>query len=87
MSWAGLGLGGLGPHLVGLRQQGARLLLRVGPLALAALLVGLALGQIGLPADVVDIDHTAVGVEVKDLVDRRFKKTNIVADDHQATLM
>ena len=43
MFWAADGLGRLGPHLVGLREQGAGLLLRVGALALAAPLVGLAL--------------------------------------------
>ena len=39
----GDGLGGLGAHLVGLRVQRGGLLLGVRPLALAALLVGLAL--------------------------------------------
>ena len=44
----GLRLGGLGAHLVGLVGERLGLVLGVGPLALAALLVGLALGEVRL---------------------------------------
>ena len=53
-------------------------------LALAALLVVLALGEVVVPAHVVDVDHGAVGVEVEDLVDRRLEQRVVVADDHEA---
>ena len=61
----GGGLAGLGAHLVGLVGERLGLRLGVGALALAAALVGLALGEVGLPAHVVDVDHGAVGVEVE----------------------
>jgi hypothetical protein len=66
----GDGLGGLGPHLVGLGHQRAGLLLGVGALPAAAPLVGLPGLQVRLPAQVVDVDHRAGGVEEPDLVDR-----------------
>ena len=77
----------LGPHLVGLRHQGAGLLLGVGALALAALLVAFALGQVGLPADVVDVDGGAVGVEVPHLVDHGVEQLDIVGDHDEAALV
>ena len=69
----GAGLGGLRAHPGGLARRRATLLLGVGPLALAAPLVGLALLQVGLPADVVDVERGAVRVEVEDPVDGRAR--------------
>ena len=70
----GLRLGGLGAHLVGLVGQRLRLVLGVHPLPLAALLVGLALGEVRRPAHVVEVDLGAVGVEVQHLVDARLEQ-------------
>jgi hypothetical protein len=56
MFCAAVALVALARIFLGLVQQGGRLLLGVGVLALATPLVGLALLQIGLPADVVDVD-------------------------------
>ena len=53
------------------------------PAPAAAPLVGLALGQVGLPADVVDVQHGAVGVQVEDLVDDLLDEVDVVADDEQ----
>ena len=64
-----------------------RLLLDVGALLLAALLVGLALAQVVLPAHVVDVDDLAVGVEVEDLVDGRPDELDVVADHDDAALV
>ena len=70
----GAGLRGLGAHLVGLAPQRLDLAFGVGPLTVAAALVGLALLQVGLPADVVDVEGGAVRVEVPDLVDDRVEQ-------------
>ena len=78
-----LRLGRLGPHLVGLVGERLRLVLGVHPLALAPLLVGLALEQVRRPADVVDVDLGAVGVEVQHLGDRRLEQPDVVADHDQ----
>jgi hypothetical protein len=83
----GLGLGRLGPHLLRLGLEGGGLPGGVGELALAAALVGLPLRQICLPADVVDIDHRAVGVEVEDPVHHGVEEVHVVADDDQAALV
>ena len=83
----GLGLGRLGPHPVGLVGQRLRLVLGVDPLPLAALLVGLALLQVGLPAHVVDVDLRPVGVEVQDPVDGGLEQGVVVADHHEAALV
>ena len=53
-------------------------------LALAALLVGLALLLVELPAHVVDVDLGAVGVEVEDLVDDRLDQVDVVGDHDEA---
>ena len=79
----GDGLGGLGAHLVGLREQRGGLLLGVGPLAPAALLVRLALLQVGVPAEVVLVELAAVGVQVEHLVHRRAQQVGVVADDDE----
>ena len=83
----GLRLGRLRPHLVGLGDQRAGLPLGVGPLLLAAPLVGLALLQVALPADVVDVDLGAVGVEVPHLVDDGLEQLDVVADHDQAAVV
>ncbi len=80
-----LGLGRLGAHLLGLRGERPGGLLGVGPLALAPLLVGLALREVALPADVVLVERGPVGVEVEHLVDHGLEQLDVVADDHQAT--
>ena len=80
----GPGLGRLGAHLVRLRLQRGGLPLGVHPLPAAAPGVGLALLQVGLPAEVVDVQHAAVGVEVEDLVDHGVEQLGVVADHHQA---
>ena len=81
---SGSGLRGLGSHLIRLLHEGARLLLGVGALALAAVFVLLALGQVVLPAHVVLVNHAAVGVQVKDAVDDELHEVHVVADDQQA---
>ena len=65
------------------------LALRLGvrPLALATPLVGLALGEVGLPAHVVDVDLAAVGVEVQHLVDGLLEQRVVVADHDQPALV
>ena len=63
------------------------LLLGVGALALAAPLVGLALLEVGLPADVVDVERGPVGVEVEDPVDDVLEQADVVADHHQPALV
>ena len=83
----GLRLGGLGPHPVGLVGERLRLVLGVDPLALAALLVGLALLEVGLPAHVVDVDLGPVGVEVEHPVDGRLEQRGVVADHDQPALV
>ena len=50
------------------------------PLALAAPLVGLALGEVRRPAHVVDVDLLAVRVEVEDLGDGLLEQRRVVAD-------
>ena len=56
-----------------------------GALALAAALVGLALGQVRLPADVVDVDLGPVRVQVEDPGDGLLQQGDVVADhDHAA---
>ena len=82
-----LRLGGLRAHLVGLVGERLGLVLGVHPLALAALLVGLPLGEVGLPADVVDVDDRAVGVEVQHPVDAGVQQADVVGDHHQAALV
>jgi len=79
------GFGGLRSHPVRLRVEYCGLLLGVRPFALAASLVGLALGQVSLPPDVVDVEHGAGGVEVKHLVDGDLEQLDIVADHHETT--
>ena len=83
----GLRLGRLGAHLVGLVGQGLGLVLGVDPLPLAALLVGLALLEVGLPAHVVDVDLGPVRVEVQHPVDGGVEQGGVVADHHQAALV
>ena len=83
----GLGLGRLGAHLVGLVGERLGLVLGVEPLALAALLVGLALGEVGLPADVVDVDRRPVGVEVQHPVDAGLQQPDVVGDHHEPALV
>jgi hypothetical protein len=80
-------LGGLGAHLVRLRAQRVDLLLRVGALPLPAALVQLALVQVGLPVDVVDVKHGPVRIQVVDLVDATVQQVDVVADDDQATVV
>ena len=80
-------LGGLGPHLVGLGHQGAGLLLGVLPLALPAPLVGLTLREVGLPADVVEVQLGPVRVQVEHPVDHGVEHLHVVADDHEAALV
>ena len=80
----GLRLGGLGAHPVRLVGQRLGLVLGVHPLALAALLVGLALQEVGPPAHVVDVDLGPVGVQVQDLVDGPLQQRGVVADHDQA---
>jgi hypothetical protein len=76
-------LGRLRAHLVGLLHQRGRLLLRVGPLAVAASLVDLTLLQVGLPPDVVEVEGGAVGVEMEHLVHHRVEQIDVVADDDE----
>ena len=78
------GLGGLGPHLVGLGHQRAGLPARVDPLPTAAPLVGLALLQVGLPAQVVHVQTGPLRVQVEHLVDHVGQQAHVVADHHQA---
>jgi hypothetical protein len=80
-------LRGLGPHLVGLRHQRRGLLLGIGALPLAALLVGLTLLQVGLPADVVLVQLRAVRIQVVDLVDHLIEERHVVADDEEPALV
>ena len=80
----GASLRGLGAHLVGLTSERLYLAFSISPLTVAASLVGLALLQIGLPANVVDIEGGAVRVEVPHLVYDRVEKPDLVADDYQA---
>ncbi len=54
--------------------------MRVRPLPLAPPRVRLALLQVRLPAHVVDLQQTAVGVQVEDLADDRVKQRGVVAD-------
>ena len=79
-----LGLGGLGSHLVGLVHQGVGLALGVVPLALAASLVGLPLGEVRRPPHVVDVDLGPRGVEVEHPVDGGLQQPGVVADHDQA---
>ena len=60
---------------------------RVLQLALAALLVGLARLEVGLPVDVVDVERGAVRVEVVDLVDDGVEHLGVVADDDEPALV
>ena len=83
----GLCLGRLRPHPVGLVGERLRLVLGVHPLALAPLLVGLALLEVGPPAHVVDVDLGAVGVQVEHPVDAALQQGGVVADDHQPALV
>ncbi len=81
------GLGRLGPHLVRLGLEGVDLLLGVGPLAAAAALVELPLGQVRLPVDVVDVQGGAGGVEVEDLVHAAVEQVDVVADHDQPAVV
>ena len=83
----GTRLGRLRAHLVGLGAQRVDLALGVGPLAVPATLVGLALLQVGLPAEVVDVDRGAVRVEVPDLVDDGVEQFDVVADDDEPAVV
>lgn len=74
----------LGAHLVGLGVERGGLLLGVLPLAAAALLVGLALLLVELPAHVVDVDRGPVGVQVEHLVDDRLDQVDVVGDHDEA---
>ena len=80
----GHGFGGLGPHLLPLGAQGGGLLLGVGALPTAPVLVVGALLEVGVPAQVVDVEDPATGVEVHDLVDGVAQELNVVADDDEA---
>jgi hypothetical protein len=80
-------LGRLGAHLVGLGHQRRRLLLGVEPLPTPAPLVGLALQEIGLPPDVVDVELGPVGVQVEDSVDDGVEHRHVVGDDDQPALV
>jgi len=77
------GLGGLGPHLVRLGQEGTGLPLGVGALAAPPLLVVLTGLQVGVPPEVVDVELGAVGVEVEHVVDGQAEQLDVVGDDHQ----
>ena len=83
MLCAALALVALARILSACAMQRVGLLLGVGPLALAAALVGLALLQVGLPADVVDVERGPVGVQVEHLVDDGLEQLDVVADDDQ----
>ena len=78
------GLGRLGPHLVRLCHQRTGLAARVHPLPPAAPLVGLALLQVGAPAQVVGVQAGPLRVEVEDLVHHVAEQRDVVADHHQA---
>ena len=64
--------------------QCGRLLLGVGPLAPTAVLVVGPLLEIGVPAQVVDVEDPAAGVEVHDLVDGVAQQLDVVGDDDEA---
>jgi biotin transport system substrate-specific component len=83
----GHGLGRLGAHLVRLGHERPGLLLRVGTLTAAGPLVGLALGQVLLPAQVVHVDRGPVGVQVIDLVDHGLQQIGVVGDDQEAAVV
>ncbi len=78
------GLGRLGAHLVGLLHELPGLLLRVRALALAALLVGLALQQVRLPAHRVLVELGPVRVEVEHLGADGFEQAGVVGDHDDA---
>ena len=79
------GLGGLGTHLLSLSAQGGGLLLSVGPLLTTASLVLGTLAQVGVPPQVVDVQHPTVGVQVHHLVDGVAQQLDVVRDDDEAT--
>ena len=54
------------------------------PIAIALALVFLALLEVGVPPQVIDVDVSAVGIQVKDLVDGVAQELNVVGDDHDA---
>jgi hypothetical protein len=80
----GHGLGRLGAHLVGLLHELLGLLLCVVALALAALLVGLALREVRLPAHRVLVELGPVGVEVEHLRTDGFEQSRVVGDHDDA---
>ena len=60
------------------------LLQGVGTFLAAAALVFLALLEVGGPAEMVDVDVGAVGVQVKHLIDGVAQQLDVVGDDHDA---
>ena len=54
----------------------------VGAFLAAAALVFLALLEVGVPPQVIDVDVSAVGIQVKDLVDSVAQELNVMGDDH-----
>ena len=80
----GDGFGGLGTHLFALGLEVFGFLQGVGAFLAAAALVFLALLEVGVPPQVIDVDVSAVGIQVKDLVDGVAQELNVVGDDHDA---
>ena len=81
------GLGCLCAHLGGLNPQRTGLLLGVGALAATTLLVRGTSVEVLLPVHVVDVGLTADGVEEPHAVDDVVEQVDVVADDHQSTLV
>jgi len=50
-------------------------------------LIGFPLLQVGLPADVVDVERRPVRVEVPDLVHDGLEQVDVVADDDQTSVV
>jgi hypothetical protein len=73
-------------HLVGLRVQRRRLAFGVGALPGPASLVGVAPGEVGRPAGVVDVERGAVRVQVEDAVDHVGQQGGVVTDENEPCL-
>ena len=65
-------------------MQRRRLAFGIRPLAPAPPLGHLALLEIGTPADIVQVEHTAVGIEVEHLVDHGLEQRRVVTDHDKA---
>ena len=78
------GLGRLGAHLLPLSAQSGGLLLRVGALATTAMLIVRPLLEIGVPAQVIDVEDASIRIQVHDLVDGVAQELDVVADDDEA---